>query len=132
MGAFSWFEDRISWHPGDFWREIGLPGWGEDGHQGHPSLMVIRVIPAFFGEGRSIEQWTESVPAQGLEAKKRSGHCLGGSGGTVRGQEENLGIHFTRCLCSIEGPVLRYLDDFFFTLEIKLLFRNYSDKNHVK
>lgn len=76
--------------------------------------MVIRVISAFFGGRQEIEQWTESVPAQGLEAKKRSRHCLGGSDGTVRGQEENPGVHFTSCSCCIEGPVLRYLDDFFF------------------
>lgn len=70
MQALSWFEARMSQDPGDFWRERGLPGAGEDGCQGQLSLLRGKA------GALSCEQ---NLLAQGLEAKKRSRHSPGGS-----------------------------------------------------
>lgn len=53
--------------------------------------MIVRVSQAFTGGSRSTELRTEPAPVLGLEAKKRSRHCPGGSEGTGRAQEVTLG-----------------------------------------
>lgn len=89
---------------------------GAGGGQSLPSL--------FQGKGRSTELGTGPCPAQGLEAKKRSSHCPGGSDGTGSGQEENLSISFPSCSCGGEGPGLRSLNDSFWLSKFNFSFQN--------